>query len=289
MRRALAEHWPEFLAEAAGLALYMAAVGLFAVLLFAPASPLAGRLPGAQARRALMGVAMGATAVALIYSPWGRRSGGHFNPAMTLTFWRLGKVAPWDALFYAAAQVGGAVAGVFAVRGLLGKSFVEPPVRSAVTAPGMAGAVAAFAAELAISAGLMTVVLAAANSLRFHRFTGCFAGMLVAVFITFEAPLSGMSMNPARSFGAALPAGTWSSLWIYLLAPPAGMLLAAQVYVARRGAAAVFCAKLDHGGPSRCIFRCRYPELVGERPRPRPPAQSSPVAPAPPSGSRQAR
>ncbi|HYL06669.1 MAG TPA: aquaporin [Thermoanaerobaculia bacterium] len=266
MKRALVEHWPEYLAEAAGLALYMAAVGLIAVLLSAPASPLAGWLPGALARRAVMGVAVGATGVALVYSPWGRRSGGHFNPAMTFTFWRLGKVAPWDALFYGAAQAGGGVAGVLAVRGLLGRAFVDPPVRAAVTSPGMAGAAAAFAAELTISAGLMTAVLQASNSRRFNRFTGCFAGLLVAAFITFEAPLSGMSMNPARSFAAALPAGAWSGLWIYLLAPPAGMLLAARVYVARRGAAAVHCAKLDHGGSSRCIFRCRYPDLVGERP-----------------------
>jgi aquaporin Z len=263
MRRALAAHWPEYLAEATGLACYMAAVGLLAVLLAAPASPLAGWLPDGLARRAIMGLAAGATAVALVYSPWGRRSGGHFNPAMTLTFWRLGKVAPWDALFYAAAQLGGGVAGVLAVTGLLGKTFVDPPVRAAVTAPGMAGAAAAFAAELVISAGLMTVVLAASNSRRLHRFTGCFAGLLVALFITFEAPLSGTSMNPARSFAAALPAGAWGGLWIYLLAPPAGMLLGAQLYVARRGKAAVHCAKLYHGGSARCIFRCRYPELSG--------------------------
>jgi aquaporin Z len=76
MRRALAEHWPEYLVEAAGLALYMAAVGLVAVLLSAPSSPLAGWLPGGLARRAIMGVAAGATAVALVYSPWGQRFRG---------------------------------------------------------------------------------------------------------------------------------------------------------------------------------------------------------------------
>ncbi len=262
MVRSLREHWPEYLAEASGLGLLMAATGLFATLLFAPASPLAGWLPGGLARRAMMGIAMGSAALALIHSPWGRRSGGHFNPAMTATFWRLGKVAGWDAVFYAAAQLAGGVAGILAVTALLGPVFVAPPVRSAVTAPGMAGVAAAFAGELAISAALMGAVLLVSNSPRHHRFTGCVAAALLALFITFEAPLSGTSMNPARSFAAALPAGVWTGFWIYLLAPPAGMLLAAQVYVARRGAAAVHCAKLDHGGSSRCIFHCRYPELA---------------------------
>src|SRR5260370_22632603 len=126
----------------------------------------------------------------------------------------------------------------------------------------MAGVAAAFAGELAISAALMGAVLLVSNSPRHHRFTGCVAGALLALIITFEAPLSGTSMNPARSFAAALPAGVWTGFWIYLLAPPAGMLLAAKVYVARRGAAAVHCAQLDHGRSSPCLFPCRSPELA---------------------------
>ncbi|HET8797582.1 MAG TPA: aquaporin, partial [Thermoanaerobaculia bacterium] len=73
---------------------------------------------------------------------------------------------------------------------------------------------------------------------------------------TFEAPYSGMSMNPARSFASALLGGTWNSLWIYFVAPPAGMLAAAALY---RGRA--YCAKLDHSGTMRCIFRCALGEM----------------------------
>ena len=83
-------HWPEYLIEAAGLRLFMLMACTFGTL--HPASPVVQRLPDPLARRSLMGVAMGLTAVALIYSPWGRRSGAHFNPATTLTFWRLGKL-----------------------------------------------------------------------------------------------------------------------------------------------------------------------------------------------------
>jgi aquaporin Z len=76
-----------------------------------------------------------------------------------------------------------------------------------------------------------------------------------------ESPLSGMSMNPARTFGSAFPAQLWTALWIYFTAPPLGMLLAAEVYLWQKGAQSVFCAKLHHQNPKRCIF-CGYPGEV---------------------------
>ena len=87
------------------------------------------------------------------------------------------------------------------------------------------------------------------------RFTGLFAGACVAAFITFEAPISGMSMNPARTFGSAMLPQLWDSLWIYFLAPPLGMLAAAAVYLRLKHA--VGCAKLHHQNKLRCIF-CEY-------------------------------
>ena len=85
----------------------------------------------------------------------------------------------------------------------------------------------------------MLTVLHVSNNKRLNRYTAYFAGSLVALYITFEAPLSGMSMNPARSLGSALPGGIWDALWIYFIAPPIGMLAAAQVYLWWRGAARV--------------------------------------------------
>jgi aquaporin Z len=125
----------------------------------------------------------------------------------------------------------------------------------------------------------MSVVLRVANTARLAPYTPLFVGGLVATYITLEAPVSGMSMNPARSLASAVPAGAWEALWIYFVAPPIGMLLAAELYVRRRGLAAVFCAKLHHDNARRCIFRCRYAE-VG---RIVPPAVSSsqPAAVAP--------
>jgi aquaporin Z len=82
-------------------------------------------------------------------------------------------------------------------------------------------------------------------------------GLLVAAFITVENPLSGMSMNPARSFAPAVVGGTWDGMWVYFAAPPLGMFLAAQLFVWRKGRAAIRCAKMHHNNPARCIF-CMY-------------------------------
>jgi aquaporin Z len=127
----------------------------------------------------------------------------------------------------------------------------------------MAGVAAAFGAEVAISFVTMLTVLAVSSHARLARYTPLFVGALVATWITFEAPLSGMSMNPARSFASAAGAGLFSSLWLYFTAPPLGMLLAAEVFVRVRGARAVHCAKLHHANAQRCIFRCGYHAAQG--------------------------
>jgi aquaporin Z len=124
MIESLRRHWPEYLMEAAGLAVFMVSAGLFGTLLGYPGSPVHQAIEEPLLRRALMGLAMGLTAIAIIYSPWGQQSGAHINPAVTLTFLRLGKVAPWDAVFYIIAQFAGGLYGVLLVGGILGEVFV---------------------------------------------------------------------------------------------------------------------------------------------------------------------
>jgi aquaporin Z len=258
--RALRRHWPEALAESLGLGLFMISACCFGVLLEHPSSPVRQAIASPLARRALMGLAMGATAVALVHSPWGKRSGAHLNPAVTLAFLRLGKVRPADATAYLAAQFAGAVAGVAAARALLGSALAHPSTRYVVTRPGPAGAFAAFVAEVIISFALFAAVVLASRS-RFAALTGLLAGFLVFLYITVEAPISGMSMNPARSFGSAAVARDLSGLWIYFTAPPLGMLAAAIALAPGRERG---CAKLDHSAP-RCIF-CGKGLPAGGRP-----------------------
>jgi aquaporin Z len=261
MMRALRSHWPEYLIEATCLAVFMVAANVFAAAIFHPSSPVSRWLRDPLEARFLMGLAMGGTAIALIFSPWGQRSGAHMNPATTLTFYRLGRVSAWDAVFYVGAQFAGGLAGTLAATGLLGDAIAHPSVDYVVTLPGAGGPWVAFAAELAIAFILMATILVVSNTKSLARYTGMFAGALVALYITFEAPLSGMSLNPARTFGSAFFAGNYTALWVYFAAPMTGMLLAAETYVRTGRARVAHCAKIHHENGERCIFFCRYGEL----------------------------
>jgi aquaporin Z len=252
MLAALRRHWPEYLMEAFGLGLFLASAGAFAVLLFHPGSPVPHAVPDADVRRVFMGLAMGLTAIVNIYSPWGRRSGAHLNPATTLAFWRLGKVARADAAWYVLAQFVGGTAGAVLTARALRDVFLDPPVSAVATVPGPLGVGVAFLAELAISFVLLSVVLRLGGV----RYTGLVVGAMVTLYIAVEDPLSGMSMNPARTFASAAVGGRWMALWVYFLAPPLGMLLAAEVHLWRAGRAAG-CAKFYHAPDVRCIF-CGY-------------------------------
>jgi aquaporin Z len=261
-REALARHWPEYLIEAWGLGTFMVSAGVIATLLGSPRSPAQSALLTPFVRGMLAGIAMGLTSIALVYSPWGRRSGAHWNPALTLTFLRLGRMQRWDAIFFAAAQTVGGLLGVCVVAALLGTAFTEPPVRYAATLPGMGGPLPAFAAEFVISGVLMFVILVFSGIPRLAPSTGIAAGCLVAFYITFEAPLSGMSMNPARTLASAAPGGHWDSLWVYLSAPLLGMLAGAQIYLKLPWGRRAGCAKLMHSTAVRCIH-CSYEPSPG--------------------------
>lgn len=242
--------------DGALLALFMLAAGTFGALLEAPESALHATIGDPFARRALMGLAMGATAVLLIRSPLGQRCGAHMNTATTFTFWRLGRVQGTVAVLYAAAQFAGGTLGILLAEALV-PAVGAPPVDFVVTRPGAFGLAAAFAAEAAMTFVLLSIVLRMSQSRRWNRHTALCAGGLVAVYITFEAPVSGMSMNPARTFASAFAAGDFTAFWLYATAPLLGMLLAAEWFV--RGAhRTVHCAKLHHDNVHRCPFRCGW-------------------------------
>ncbi len=250
MRRLL-DHLPEYAIEAALLGAFMVSACSFGVLLEHPDSPVRQAIGDPVIRRVLMGLAMGLTAIAIIYSPWGGRSGAHINPATTLTFWRLGRIHGIDVGGYVGAQFLGAVLGVAVASVLLGPRLADAPVAFVVTRPGAWGPAAALVGEIVISALLMAAVVWLTGS-RWARYTGLVVGALVATYIGVEAPVSGMSMNPARSFGSAWGAGEWGRYWIYVLGPLVGMNLGALLATRARARAA--CPKLHHPDSQRCIF-----------------------------------
>jgi aquaporin Z len=255
-RGALTEHWPEYLIEAWALGTFMVSAGLFTLWFEYPASPLNHAIMNGALRRGLVGVAMGLTAMLLIYSPWGKRSGAHMNPAVTVAFLSLGRIEAWDALYYVLAQFVGGSAGVLLLWICFGDAFAAPPVAFVTTQPGSTGVGVAFAAETAMSLAMMLTVLTVSRHARWSRYTGIIAGVLVACFIAFEAPLSGMSINPARTFASALPGGMWHALWIYLTAPVLGMWIATRIFIGATPKPG--CARLcRHSGTTPCLH-CGY-------------------------------
>jgi aquaporin Z len=259
------DHWREYLAEALGLGLFLLGVGSFATLLTYPGSPFHQALPWPLLRRTLLGLFVGLSLVAIVYTPLGGRSGAHLNPAVTLTFFRLGKVHGRDAVFYVLAQFTGAALALSLLTAVLGPTFSAEPVLALVARPGARGAAVAFVAELVMAFGMMLLVLIATNRRRVARLTGVLAGTLAATYVVLAVPLSGMSINPARSFASALVAQYFHLLWIYFTAPPLGMILAGELYRRwlGRGRPAI-CAKMNHTERYYCIFECGY--RAGMRP-----------------------
>ncbi len=256
---ALSQDWRLYLYEGAELAIFMISACVCTVILFHPGYPALRVIPSPILRRVLMGIGMGLTAVLIIHSPMGKRSGAHFNPAITLTYLRLGKVAVWDAVFYVLFQFAGGVFGVGVSSLVLGKRLADPGVDYAVTVPGKYGTAAAFAAELFMAALLMGVVLWTSNRPRIAGYTSYCVGILIALYIVLFAPVSGFSINPARTVGSAVFAHLWTAGWVYFTAPLIGMMGAAEAYLRSYGRDRILCAKLHPDPNYPCSFRCHFP------------------------------
>lgn len=229
-------HADKILAEGVLLGLFMVAACIGATVLEGPDAGLHEAVADPFLRRCLMGLAMGFVAVALIESPMGRRSGAHMNPAVTLTLCRLGRIDRGLAACYVLSQCLGAIAGVGLSRLVLGAGLAAPGVDWVVTVPGQGGVLGAFVGEVLISAILFGAVLAGAGT-RFERHLSKVAGALLFLFIAFEAPFSGMSLNPARSLGSAVWSGNWTAFWVYVVAPIGAMVVVGQFSGGRRGRA----------------------------------------------------
>lgn len=253
------DHLPEYFAEFLGTAIMMA-IGIGAVvLMWAQGSVMRELVPSDALRRLLTGVLFAGGATAVVLSPLGQRSGGHLNPAVTLAFWWKGQVRTPDALCYGAAQTMGAILGVYVVASIGGEAAQS--VQLGVTLPGEAySTTIAFAAEVVITFLLVFLILFCVNDHRFAARTPYLAGALVAFLVFVEAPISGTSLNPARSFAPALLTDFFRDHWIYWIAPLAGALAAVALFgrlFDKRPQGG--CAKLFHTERYRCIFsQCAY-------------------------------
>ena len=216
-----------FLPEAAGTALLLLG-GLSAVILmFGEGSPLQRLLPNEALRRAITGFLFGTTGASIAVSPLGKSSGAHINPAVTLGFWLMGKLEAGTAAVYVAAQLTGAVLGTLPLLawGAMGRS-----VDFGATIPGAGYTTAeAFWGEVATTFAMISLLAVFLAYRPLRPFTPAIFPPLYSLMVFLEAPVSGTSTNPARSFGPAVVSGRWDAGWIYWAGPLLGMLAAALV------------------------------------------------------------
>ena len=226
----IVRHWRHYLAEALGLGFFMFGASLVTTQLRYRDAWLAQFVTAPLAQLAILGGAMFFVVLAIIYSPWGNKSGAHINPAVTLAMLRLGKIEPYDALFYILSQFIGGTLAVQLCGLFLGRGYTEVGTNYVMTRPGPAGSTAAFVAEWIITFVLMMTVFWALSDARREKFAGVFIAVLIGFYLVVEEPFSGMSLNPARSFASAFAAREWQDLWIYFVAPISAALVAAELF-----------------------------------------------------------
>ena len=183
--------------------------------------------------------ALGAVGVSLVFGliimvmvyATGHLSGAHINPAVTIAFTLSRHFPARDATAYVAAQLLGALAGALALLAV----WPDQPGELGATVPSI-GAGGAFVYELVLTAFLMFVIMAVATDTRAVGAAAAIAiGGTVGLDALFGGPVTGASMNPARSFGPALAAGEWSDFWVYLAGPLLGAVGGAFAYQLVRG------------------------------------------------------
>ena len=179
-----------------------------------------------------VGVSMvfGLVIMVMIYAT-GHLSGAHINPAVTIAFTLMRHFPARDAAAYIGAQCLGAVAGAAALAAV----WTDLPADLGATVPSV-GAGSAFVYELVLTAFLMFVIIAVATDTRAVGAAAAIAiGGTIGLDALFGGPVTGASMNPARSFGPALVAGEWTDFWVYVAAPVAGAAIGAFAYQLVRG------------------------------------------------------
>lgn len=231
MKASFKKNWIHYLQEALGIAIFMISACFFGALLSGNDRCFHFTIENEIVRNVATGILMGLTALLIFYSPFTAPSGSHINPAVTITFLRLNKMCRYDAMFYVIFQIAGSTLAVYLMAALLGKSLTAPPVNYAITIPGRPGVLPAAITEYLIAAVTMTMVLFSSNNKRLKKYTRIFSGCLVCCWVIIAGPVSGFGMNPARSLASAIPAHTYTAMWIYLLMPFAGMLSAAEIFL----------------------------------------------------------
>ena len=260
-------HWPEYGSELLGTA-FLVFIALSAITFnFGSGSPLAIVLPNSSVHRLITGLMLAGSGPLIAISPLGKLSGAHLNPAVSLAFWMQGKMHQHDLVAYIVSQFLGAALGA----GLVVLIWREraASVHNGVTVPRVGYPIwSVFLVEMGFTCLLVMAIFLFVSSHRLMHWTPLMTWLLVALIYWQAAPISGSSLNPARSFGPALVSWFWRDQWLYFLAPPSGALLAVVFFrsLSLVGIHDVLTAKMFHAPRYRCIFKnVQAPQLNTDR------------------------
>lgn len=248
-------HWPEYGAELLGTA-FLVFAGLSAVVFdFGTGLPMARLVPDHSMRLLITGLLFAGSGSLVAISPFGKLSGAHINPSVSLAFWAHGKMHTRDLVGYIVGQLLGAVFGAFLLVLVWGRYAAS--VHDGVTAPGAGYPLwLVFLAEMGLTFLLVFLIFVFVSSHRLMRWTPLMNWFLVATMVWQEAPISGTSLNPARSLGPDVLAWFWNDQWLYCIAPPLGALLAVVFFrIVTAGVRDIKTAKLFHVPHYRSIFK----------------------------------
>ncbi|GAC1694377.1 MAG: aquaporin [Ktedonobacteraceae bacterium] len=247
-------HFSEYGAEFIGTA-FLIFVGLSAVVFdFGKGLPPTSLIPDVSLRRLITGLIFAGSGSLVAISPLGKLSGAHINPSVSLAFWAHGKMKHIDLIGYILAQFLGAISGEVLLV-LVWRKYAHS-ITNGMTLPGAGYPLwFVFVAEMGLTCLLVLLIFLFVSSRHLMRWTPLMTWFLVATMVWLESPISGTSLNPARSIGPALITWLWTSQWLYCIAPPLGGLLAVGLFrLFSYGKRDVLTGKLFHVPNYRSIF-----------------------------------
>jgi aquaporin TIP len=178
----------------------------------------------------LLGVALAhGLALAVLVSALGPVSGGHFNPAVTLAVWAMGKITPTRAALYVVSQLVGGLAAGLALKVVFADVWQASNVGAPALGRGISPALG-IGIEAVLTALLVLAVIGTAVDPRAPKIGGLAIGLAVAADILVGGPLTGAAMNPARWFGPAVAAGAYADWYVWWIGPAIGAAAAALLY-----------------------------------------------------------
>jgi aquaporin Z len=240
-------HWREYVCEFFGTAVLLF-VGLTGVYLVQP-----WQVPE-WLKCLTIGLFFATAFVAVSYSPLGKISGAHLNPAITFAFWNCGLMTSLDAFLYIMAQLAGAVLG----SALVFQALSWSGTLYAMTLPGQQYPVfLTLVVETVLSFIMIIETFYFMFSNETRRLTALAVGLFVALATCLFAPISGASLNPARSFGPDVYMLQFSSLWIYFVGPLLGSFVAVRVTRALAPDVLPRCSKMGHRNYADRVLKCR--------------------------------